>query len=63
MAANTMHVTLDILNLPELIATLRCEMAARLRSLADGEPEFVRRKFNDAAALFEIGATTDPTDD
>jgi hypothetical protein len=48
-------VTLKVSEFPGVIAGLRRAIAERLRSEADGEPEFVASKLRKIAADFEAG--------
>lgn len=49
-------LTIDVQNVPELIAELRREMAAILRAEAQDEPSrYVRERLESIAATFECG--------
>ena len=56
MATNGMTVTIDVLNIPEMIAAVRHEMASILRDEADAEADpRLARRLRALAAAFECG--------
>lgn len=60
MPKGELSMTLDIKNIPEVIAELRREMAEILREAADVEASiYVRGRLHEIAAAFEVGASPD----
>lgn len=53
VASTTLNINLS--DMPEAIAGLRRALANRLRSEAEGEPEFIAAKLRRIAAEFEVG--------
>lgn len=51
----TAHLTLDISSMPELIWSLRRELADLIRAEAEGEPAFVAARLLRIADMFEAG--------
>jgi hypothetical protein len=62
MAAKNLSVSIDVLNMPELIASLRSELASLLREAADGMvyPQ-AAREIRQVADVFEA-ALSDRSD-
>lgn len=57
---NGVKITIDVLNMPELIAAVRREMATILREEADAESDpRIARRLRALAAAFECGTRPD----
>lgn len=51
-----LDVTLNVLNMPELIWAVRCEMATLLKETADAEASpLVAQRLREIATVFEVG--------
>lgn len=52
-----LSLAINVNNLPELMATMRAEMAALLRGASAGQDPRTVAKLNELAAAFEVGQT------
>ncbi len=52
-------ITLEVNGVPEMLASLRREMANSLRRVAAGQPAPVARTLNDIAAAYEVGQSSE----
>ncbi len=54
-------IELRIMDMPQVLASMRREIAKMLRDEAEGEPDFVERKLREIAARFESGLPKETT--